>query len=57
MAVLRGGRLIELGPVQRVFASPRAEYTRDLLAAVPEPDPSKRFSRSDATAEADGLAS
>ena len=35
VAVLRGGRLVESGPTARVYADPRADYTRALLAAVP----------------------
>ena len=35
VAVLRGGRLVETGPTERVYADPQDEYTRDLLAAVP----------------------
>ncbi|ACA19664.1 ABC transporter related [Methylobacterium sp. 4-46] len=34
-AVLRGGRLVECGPTERLFAEPRAPETRDLVAAEP----------------------
>jgi len=33
--VLREGRMVEAAPVADLFARPRADYTRDLLAAVP----------------------
>jgi ABC-type microcin C transport system duplicated ATPase subunit YejF len=39
VAVLRRGRLVEQGPCERVFEAPEQDYTRALLAAVPEPDP------------------
>lgn len=42
VAVLREGRLVETGPVHEVFGAPSADYTRDLLAAVPVPDPARR---------------
>ena len=33
--VMRHGRMIEEGDVTEIFAAPKAEYTRDLLAAMP----------------------
>ncbi|GIF77818.1 ABC transporter ATP-binding protein [Asanoa siamensis] len=33
--ILRAGEVVEAGPTQEVFADPRHEYTRNLLAAVP----------------------
>jgi peptide/nickel transport system ATP-binding protein len=38
IAVLRGGALVEDGPAGAIIASPRAAYTRALVAAVPDPD-------------------
>ncbi|MEU6312268.1 ATP-binding cassette domain-containing protein [Streptomyces sp. NPDC047014] len=35
VAVMRHGHLVESGPVEDVITSPRHEYTRTLLAAVP----------------------
>ena len=37
--ILRRGQLLEAGDTARVFARPQHEYTRDLLAAVPQDSP------------------
>ena len=36
VAVMREGRLVEVGAVEQILQSPQNEYTRTLLAAVPE---------------------
>ena len=35
IAVMQHGKLVEIGQVAEVFLAPRADYTRNLLAAVP----------------------
>ena len=36
VAVMKGGRIVEHGPVRQVLTAPRHDYTRTLLASVPE---------------------
>jgi len=45
VAVLCQGRVVEQGSREAIFGSPQAQYTRDLLAAVPEPDPALQRAR------------
>ncbi len=42
LAVMYQGRFVEVGPALDVLARPRHPYTRQLIAAVPVPDPGRR---------------
>lgn len=39
VAVMSKGRIVELGPAKQIFENPQQDYTKELLAAIPIPDP------------------
>ena len=41
VAVMYRGRIVEKGPVNEIFETPKNEYTRMLLEAIPDPDPER----------------
>lgn len=51
VAVMRQGRIVEHGPVDEVYGSPRHPYTRRLLAAVPALDSEAAARRREARRE------
>ena len=46
IAIMYLGRIVEIGPVERIYSNPKHPYTRALLQAVPIPDPRKRGKKS-----------
>ncbi len=45
VAVMYGGRIVELGDAVRVYGAPAHPYTQSLLDAVPVPDPARQRAR------------
>jgi peptide/nickel transport system ATP-binding protein len=45
IAIMYLGRVVEIGPSEEIFADPKHPYTKALLKAIPEPDPSKMVPR------------
>ncbi|MGH3533062.1 MAG: hypothetical protein ACRDSX_14235, partial [Mycobacterium sp.] len=41
IAVMWAGAIVEQGDSDQVFSRPQHDYTRRLLAAVPQPDPAR----------------
>lgn len=39
MAVMSQGKIVEFGPSDAIYAAPQNEYTRKLIAAIPQPTP------------------
>jgi peptide/nickel transport system ATP-binding protein len=48
VVVMRKGRVVEQGPAERVLHFPGADYTKELLAAAPVPDPDAQRTRREA---------
>jgi peptide/nickel transport system ATP-binding protein len=45
IAIMYLGKIVEIGPTEQIFEEPRHPYTKALLRAVPDPDPSRGVAR------------
>jgi peptide/nickel transport system ATP-binding protein len=45
VAIMYLGKIVEIGPTSEIFEHPRHPYTKALLRAVPDPDPSRTVAR------------
>ncbi len=43
VAVMYGGKIVEVGAVEELFHKPAHPYTEALVSAIPEPDPHREF--------------
>ncbi|POF30037.1 ABC transporter ATP-binding protein [Roseibium marinum] len=50
-AVMYLGRIVEIGPTQKLFSDPKHPYTRMLLGSVPHPLPSARHAKPEVRGE------
>jgi peptide/nickel transport system ATP-binding protein len=48
IAVMQDGRLVEVGPRDQILKSPREDYTKRLISAVPVPNPAEQRARREA---------
>lgn len=44
-AIMYAGKIVEVGPTKEIISNPRHPYTKALIEALPDPDPSNRFRR------------
>ncbi len=45
VAIMYLGRIVEIGPTEEIFADPKHPYTKALMKAIPEPDPTRSLPR------------
>jgi microcin C transport system ATP-binding protein len=55
VAVMRGGSVVETGPTTEIFAAPKHDYTKMLLAAEPKGDPPPAAATAPEVLRADNL--